>query len=107
MYWLISILGLALIVAPFVLGYSGETNPMWTSVILGAIVFLVSAYKALAQDKAKWEAWMAVLAGVLAVIAPWALGFSAVNTAMWTSVILGVVVVILAGSQVVARSETW
>ena len=107
MYWLISILGLALVVAPWALGYSGETTPMWTSVILGAIVFLVAAYKAMAQDEAKWEAKVAVIAGALAVIAPWALGFSALTTAMWTSVIVGVVVVILAGTQVLAQSETW
>jgi hypothetical protein len=105
-YWLITILGLVLIVAPFVLGYSGETTPMWTSIILGAIVALSAAYKALARDEARWEAWVAGIAGVLAVIAPFVLGFSALTTAMWTSVVLGIVVVILAGTQVYAQSKT-
>jgi len=99
MYWTIGILGLALIVAPFVLGYSGDTNALWTSIILGAVVALVAGYKALTKDVAKWEDWVAGIAGLLAVIAPFVL-FSAQTTAVWTSVILGLVVAILAGYQV-------
>lgn len=99
MYWVIGILGLALIVAPYVLGYSGNTNALWTSIILGVVVALAAGYKALAKDVRRWEDWVAGIAGLLAVIAPFVLGFSALTTAVWASVILGAVVAILVGYE--------
>lgn len=99
MYWVISILGLALIAAPYVLGYSGSTNALWSSIIVGAVVAVVAGYKALAKDVSRWEDWVAGIAGLLAVIAPFVLGFSALTTAAWTSIVLGAVVAILAGYE--------
>ena len=42
MYWIIGILGLALMVAPFVGGYSNDMIPMWSSFLLGAAIVIVS-----------------------------------------------------------------
>jgi hypothetical protein len=100
MFWLTGILGLVLILAPFVLGYQNDPTALWTSVICGAAVVVVSGYKAWAHDKAIWEYWVAGIAGVLAVLAPFALGFSALVTAMWTSIVIGAVVAVLAGYEV-------
>ena len=100
MYWITGILGLALGIAPFVLGYGEDSSAMWTSVVLGAIVLLVSAYRAFDNSEAGWEYWVAGMAGVLAVIAPFVLGFSALTTALWTSVVVGVIVAVLAGYEV-------
>lgn len=100
MYWITGILGLALAVAPFVLGYSNHTGALWTSVILGVVVILVSAYEAADRNKAKWEYWIAGLAGLVAIIAPFVLGFSAMTTAMWTTIVLGVLMLLLAGYEV-------
>lgn len=102
-YWLISILGLALVVAPFVLGYTDEATPLWTSLILGAVVTLSAGYKAWVKDRARWEEWLAGLAGLLAVIAPFVLDFTDQDGALWANVILGAAVAILAGYIVFLR----
>jgi bacteriorhodopsin len=76
MYWFTGILGLAMAVAPFALGYSDNTFAMWTSVILGLAVLLASLFEALDERKAKWEWWVTGIAGILAVIAPFVFGFT-------------------------------
>lgn len=105
MYWLTGILGLIMIVAPYVLGFSGDPGALWTNIILGVVVLLASAYKAIARDVALWEYWVAGIAGVLAVVAPFTFGFSAQAIALWTTLILGAVVAILAGIKVFAPGK--
>jgi uncharacterized membrane protein HdeD (DUF308 family) len=105
MYWLTGLLGLLLGIAPFVLGYRDHTYALWSSVILGAIVVLVSAYKAIDSRPANWEYWVAGLAGLLAVIAPFALGFSTLTSALWTTIVLGVILLILAAYEVFYRPQ--
>ncbi len=99
MYWITGILGLALIVAPFVLSYSGDLTAMWSSIILGAAIVVVSIIKAFMRDTAKWEYWVAGILGVLAIIAPFALGFRTQIRPLDASIILGLIVLVLAGYQ--------
>lgn len=99
MYWLTGILGLAMAVAPFALGYRDHTFAMWTSVILGVVVLLASIYEGMDERQAKWEWWVVGLAGILAVIAPFAFGFTTMTMAFWAMLILGALVAILAGYE--------
>jgi hypothetical protein len=99
MYWLTGLLGLALVVAPFALGYSGDPTALWSSIILGTVVALVSAYLSVTRNVANWVHWVLGPAGLLAVIAPLVLGFSDQATVMWTSIVLGALVAIPAGYQ--------
>lgn len=100
MYWLTGLLGIAMAIAPFVLGYRDNSTAMWTSVILGIVVLVASAVEGMDMQQAKWEWWVAGIAGVLAVLAPFVFGFTALTMALWTFIILGVVVAILAGYEV-------
>lgn len=101
MYKFTGVLGLALVAAPFILGYRTDTTAMWTSIVIGAVIILASYIKSrAADDGTRWEYWVAGLAGLLAVIAPFVLGFSAVTAALWASVLLGAVVAILSGAKV-------
>jgi uncharacterized membrane protein HdeD (DUF308 family) len=100
MYWFTGLLGIAMAVAPFVLGYQDSPMAMWTSIVLGVVVLAVSIYEGMDVKQAKWEWWVAGVAGILAIIAPFVFGFSTLVAALWTFVILGVVLVILAGYEV-------
>ena len=42
MFWLTSILGLALSISPFVMGFASHGIALWTSLVLGMIVVVVS-----------------------------------------------------------------
>jgi O-antigen/teichoic acid export membrane protein len=107
MYWLTGLCGLAFIVAPFFLGYANNIPALWTSIVVGLIVAFVSVFRALDRQEARWEYIVAGVMGLLAVFAPFMLGFSAAATAMWTSIIIGAVLAILAGYQgFFARPQT-
>lgn len=100
MYWLTGFLGIAMAISPFILGYRDSTMAMWTSVVLGIVVVAASILEGMDVKQAKWEWWVAGLAGALAVIAPFVFGFTTLTMALWTLVILGVVVLVLAGYEV-------
>ena len=69
----------------------------WINLICG--VLFVMGVAALAQF-AEWEEWIALIVGALVVIAPWALGFATIHAAMWACVVLGVIVVLSAISEI-------
>jgi hypothetical protein len=100
MYWTTGILGLLLIVAPFLLRFSSNPTALWTSIILGAAVAVASGIKVMMHDEANWEYWLAGILGLLAVVAPFILGFSAQVLALWASIILGVAIAVLSGYQI-------
>ena len=88
------VLGLWMLVSPWVLGHQAETNPTWNAVILG-ILIAAAALFALFRVMA-WEEWVSVAFGIWLVISPWLLGFSALVWAMWNAVIVGVIAAALA-----------
>ena len=100
MFWITGLLGIAMGAAPWVLGYSNNEAAMWTSVGVGAVMLVVSAYKAVMQDTQKWEYWVIGLAGLVAAVAPFVLSFTALTAAMWTSLIVGILAVLISGYEV-------
>lgn len=107
MYRINIILGLALMGAPFALGYNDNLAALWGSIILGAIIALASGYKTIAKDTAHWEEWVDVVAGIVAVVMPFIFGFSAVTVAVWALIVLGVLVVAVSGYELyTARTAT-
>jgi hypothetical protein len=105
MTWFTAVLGLALIVAPFIFGYSTNPNALWSSIILGAVITAVSAYKAFVHDRAEWEYWVAGIVGVVVMVVPFVFGFSTFAVAMWVSIIIGALVAMVEGFQLYAMRE--
>lgn len=100
MYWFTGLLGIAMAIAPFVQGYQDNATAMWTSIILGVVVLVASLIEGMDVSQAKWEWWVAGIAGILAVIAPFVFGFTMLTGALWTFIILGAVIGISAGYEV-------
>lgn len=100
MFWLTGIAGLFLMVAPYAFGYSHVQSALWTSILAGLVVVASSLWEGLESKKENWEYWTAGIVGVLAIIAPFVLGFGSETTAMWTTVITGAVIAFLALSRI-------
>lgn len=103
MSWLLFLLGLLLVVAPWLLGYDGNSSALWSSVILGAVMGLVAGYKVTFRDVGRWEYWVVGIAGFLALLAPFVLGFMVVPAALWTTLVIGLLALGLAAFELFVR----
>lgn len=107
MFWITGILGLLLGLSPFILGFANQGVALWTSLVLGVIVVVVSIIGLIssAADK-RWMYWVIGLAGLLAVIAPFILGYAGSASALWTSIIVGAVLALWDGVKVFQQPAT-
>ena len=96
--WIMLICGVLLFIAPWAMGFSADVAAARTAWV-GGIVIAAMAIAALVQF-AEWEDWVALIAGVLMIIAPWALGFAALHYAVWAFVVLGLVVALASVSEI-------
>jgi hypothetical protein len=96
--WINLVLAVLLFVSPWVLGFSADrfaAGNAWIS----AIVIAALAIGALSAFQ-EWEEWLNLIAGIWVVAAPWVLGFAAITDAMWTHVVLGVLVAAAAAWEI-------
>ena len=96
--WVNLIGGALLFISPWALGFSGDMAAAWTAWVGGAVI-AVMGVAALARF-AEWEDWVALIAGVLMIIAPWVMGFAAIYAAAWTFVVLGLIVAVASVSEI-------
>lgn len=88
--WFNLVLGVWLILAPFVgLGMTGDVAA-WNSYVLGVGV-AIFAIAALANPQT-WEEWVNLVLGVWLIIAPFVLGFTDQPGQMWNQIVVGVLV---------------
>jgi hypothetical protein len=97
--WLVVLLGAWEVVAPFILGYSNAANALWDALILGIALIILAGWAALAnQDSTvKTLEWINVILGVWLIIAPFLVQYANVTAALWNDVVVGILVVVLAG----------
>lgn len=92
--------GLCLFFAPWYAGFVGSYPAAWSAWVIGALVVIDAVIAIVTETRSEadpraWE-WAALLLGVLAVVAPWLLGFSGSPGALWTSLVVGIVVGVIA-----------
>lgn len=88
------ILGVWLVISPWVLQYAQPAYPAWNAWIVG-IIIAVAAFSALVAFH-QWEEWVNVVLAVWLIISPWALGFSTQTTPTSNQIVVGVLVGVLA-----------
>ena len=99
MYWITGFLGMVLLVAPYMFNYADNMPALWTSLILGALVLAISLAEGYLKDTGKWEYWTAAFLGLAAILAPFVFGFGNYAIAMWTTVIMGTLITVFAGTK--------
>ena len=88
--WIILVLAVCLFISPWVIGYVADTMPAWNAWIIGVVLAILSI--ATLSAFAEWEEWVNFVLGLWLIISPWVLRFSPDIGAMWTHVILGILV---------------
>lgn len=88
------VLGLWMVISPWILSYQTEMAAMWNAVLVGALVAALAAYELF--ELKSWEEWSSVALGVWLVVSPWVLGFSMMAAATWNAVVVGIAVAALA-----------
>jgi hypothetical protein len=96
--WANLVLAALLFLSPWVLGFATEQYAAWNAWI-SAVVIAALAIGALSAFQ-EWEEWLNLIAGIWVVAAPWVLGFAAITLAMWTHVVLGLLVAAVAAWEI-------
>lgn len=106
--WLAALVGLWVLASPFVpSGSVGSARALWSNVVAGVGILLLSAYGAYAirtaaerpaNSPAELGGWVAALAGLWVAASPFVLSGSVGSApALWSNVVAGVVALVLAG----------
>ncbi len=96
------ILGIWLIISPWILNYF-TTEARWDQFATG-IAIAVLALIRYAIPRASWASWLAGLAGIWMIIAPFILNYTK-TAAFWNEIIVGIVVAVLAFANVQTYSR--
>lgn len=91
------LVGIWLVISPFLLGYSGNTSALWNDIISGILVIIFAATQTIqSKERITWPAWISLLIGIWLVLAPFALNNSAVSGTLWNEIISGIIIIALA-----------
>jgi len=97
--WIIAIIGAWQIVSPFVLGYTTLPVAMWSAIITGAVILIVSLAAALINSRSldRILDWVNFLLGIWLIISPFVLVFShfGAMAAIWDAIVVGILVILL------------
>jgi len=90
---LTTVLGVCLALTPWALGFANEATAAWDAWIVGIATAVMGICALVAFGS--WEDWASLALGVWAIVAPWLLGFAPVDGALYTHVVVGVIVAAL------------
>ena len=92
--WINAVLGAALFVSPWVLGFAQAGGvAVWSAWILGGAILIVALAGQLIP--AAWGEALMLLFGLGSIASPWAFGYSADSRPMSSAVIIGALVAVL------------
>lgn len=96
--WANMAFGILLAASPWLLGYRGLEAATMNAVIVGFLVFALSALALTLLDR--WEAYISAMLGLWAGASPWLLGFTGYDAAMIAHLGIGACVVSIAGLEI-------
>lgn len=89
------ILGIWLIISPWIFNYSSGSK--WNQFSFGIVIAVLAAIRYLAPSQI-WASWLNLLAGIWMIIAPFIVGYKG-TAAYWNEVLVGIAVALLALSN--------
>ena len=92
-----AILGVWLLISPWVYGYAGTArNTAWNSIIVGILIAIFGWLRARSPHHRAGLSWANVVLGAWTVSSPWIYSYIADTGPLWNSVIIGFAVIALA-----------
>lgn len=103
------VLGLWLVISPWVLGYTGISLAFLNALIVGVFI-AVTAFFVIVRFEA-WEDWVDMAVGLWLIASPWVAGFASLTTgetaaaclATWNVILVGIATFVLAGWSYLAH----
>jgi hypothetical protein len=100
------ILGIWVLISPFVLGYSHDKGAIWNNVISGIIIMVIAAVRIWGNAMPRIS-WINFIVGIWLIISPWAANFSLGSGFAWNQVIVGIMVAVFSAlSAISVRTYT-
>lgn len=97
------LLGLWLVISPWILQFQDSRLALANAVIIGGVIAVMSL--AAVVNFHNWEEWLDMVIGAWLVISPWVLGLTALTMATWNFVIIGALVIALSGWSLYEHGE--
>lgn len=101
--WADLMLGLAVLLSPWLFGFVEVPAPMWNAVIVGTAIVVLSAF-AIAHLE-PWEEWLNIALGIWLIVSSWLLEYGAAHKAIACHVGLGLLITFLAASELWEESQ--
>lgn len=93
--WINLILGIWLIVSPFVLGHAASTVMTINDIVFGVLLLACSAWMLADMAAQIGVNWFQVLCSIWVIVSPFALRYQQLSRAMANDVIIGVIALIV------------
>ncbi|MBS76685.1 SPW repeat protein [Variovorax sp.] len=88
------VLGVWLVVSPWVLGFQGHALAMWGAIITGLVLGAVALGATFVPQA--WEEWAEAALAVWLAVSPWVLGFGTLEVALVNAVFVAAAILVLA-----------
>lgn len=96
------VMAVLLFISPFVFSYATSTATSFDDYIVGIVVFVLAAIRQYLTSKNVGLSWINAVLGLWLIISPFVLAFTSLY-AIWTNLILGLIIGIL---SIASASET-
>jgi hypothetical protein len=98
------LLGIWLVVSPWVLAYADETMAAWNAAVIGVVIALAATSALVAYQQ--WEEWIVAALAAWLIVSPYAFGFAAMQAAAWNHLVVGLLVGVLALWRAMTAHDT-
>lgn len=96
--WACMTLGIAMTASPWLLGYTGLEDATLNAVLIGFLVFALSALALTLLDR--WEAYLNAMLGIWLMLSPWLLRFDSYDAAKFPHLAIGAFILVIAAQEV-------
>lgn len=97
------LLGVWLVVLPFLFAYTNVAAATWNSIVIGLIVIAAGWVRMINLEDMFNIGWVNLIAGLWLLASPWAFGFYHFTAPLWNTLTVGVIIIVVALSGLFVR----